>query len=92
LETGDISKPHEFEDRFGRKGYRIIYVQKQRDPHKMNLEDDFEVIKERALEFKKTETLYQWLDDATRDIFIAIDPEYRACPNTPLWLRPKNES
>ncbi len=89
LEKDEISEPHLFEDRYGRSGYRILYIQNQRDAHQMNLEDDFETIKERALEFKKQQTLYGWLDEATKDIFIAIDENYRACPNTPLWLRKK---
>jgi len=89
LETGEISEPHKFTDRFGREGVRMVYVQKQRDPHRMNLENDFEVIKDRALEFKKTDVLYKWLDEATKDIYITIDDQYRSCPNTPLWLRKK---
>ncbi len=87
LEKEDISEPFLFTDAYGRKGYRILYVQNQRNPHRMNLEDDFDVIKSRALAFKKQETLYSWLDGATSDIFISIDDLYRSCPNTPLWLR-----
>jgi len=90
LEEGEISKPVEFTDRFGRKAYRILYVQKQRDAHRMNLEFDFEIIKERALEIKQNEILFGWLDESTKDVFIAIDPEYRSCPNTPIWLRGEN--
>jgi len=89
LEKDEISEAHRFTDNFGREGFRILYIQNQRDAHKMNLEDDFETIKKRALEFKKQEVLYGWLDDATKDIFIAIDGEFRSCPNTPLWLRKK---
>jgi len=87
LEEGDVSEPVEFEDRYGRKAYRILYVQKQRDAHRMNLENDFEVIKERALEIKQNERLYTWLNTATRDVFIAIEPQYRSCPNMPLWMQ-----
>ncbi len=89
LEEGDVSEPILFKDRYGRNAYRILYVQKQRDAHRMNLEYDFEIIKGRALEIKQNEVLFGWLDESTKDVFIAIDPEYRSCPNMPLWLRGK---
>lgn len=91
LEKGDISKPTKFEDAFGRKGIRILYVQNQRDAHKMNLEYDFEMIKTRALELKKNEKLYSWLDDATSEVFIAVNENYRSCPNMPIWLKEKED-
>lgn len=87
LEKGDISKPTKFKDAYGREGIRILYVQNQRDAHKMNLEYDFELIKNRALELKKNEKLYTWLDDATSEVFIAVNDHYRACPNMPIWLK-----
>ena len=89
LEKGEVSEPIEFTDRYGRKGYRILYVQNQRDAHRMNLEYDFEVIKERALENKKNEVLYNWLENATSDVFIAVNNQYRSCPNMPIWLKAK---
>ena len=92
LNKEDISEPHLYADRFGKQAYRILYVQNQRNPHRMNLEDDFEVIKNRALEVKKQETLYSWLNEATSDVFISIDDDFRACPNTPLWLRKKSSN
>lgn len=89
LEKGEISKPVLFTDRFGRKGYRILYVQNQSDAHRMNLEDDFNVIKEKALENKKNKVLYRWLEDATSEVFIAVNQQYRSCPNMPIWLKGK---
>lgn len=89
LEKGEISKPTKFKDAFGREGIRILYVQNQRDAHKMNLEYDFELIKSRALEMKKNEKLYSWLDDATSEVFIAVNENYRSCPNMPIWLKEK---
>lgn len=89
LEEGEVSEPVLFIDRYGREAYRILYVQKQRDAHRMNLAYDFELIKERALEMKQNERLYSWLNESTADVFIAIDPEYRSCPNMPLWFKGK---
>ncbi len=87
LEIGEISEPILFTDKYGQKGYRILYVQNQRDAHQMNLEYDFELIKQRALELKQNDRLYEWLEDATTEVFIAVDQEYRTCPNMPLWLK-----
>ena len=89
LDKGEVSEPFEFTDRYGRTGYRILYVQNQRDAHRMNLEYDFDVIKDRALERKKNEVLYQWLENATSDVFIAVNEQYRSCPNMPIWLKAK---
>ena len=89
LDKGEVSEPFEFTDRYGRTGYRILYVQNQRDAHRMNLEYDFDVIKDRALERKKNEVLYQWLENATSDVFIAVNDQYRSCPNMPIWLKAK---
>ena len=91
LEEGEVSEPIKFTDQYGREAFRILYVQNQRDAHQMNLEYDFDTIKKRALEMKKNEELYKWLENATSDVFIAVSEQYRSCPNMPIWLKGKGE-
>jgi len=55
LKLGEISQPVAFTDqRTGKKGVRILYLKSRSEPHRMNLRDDYNKIKQAALEEKNT--------------------------------------
>ncbi len=67
LKPGEISAP--FKTSYG---YHILRLNAMRPRHQYNLTDDFDEIKEMALQLKGTKQYEHWLDELRRDTFIQI--------------------
>ncbi|MFT3748218.1 MAG: peptidylprolyl isomerase [Agriterribacter sp.] len=85
LKVGEYSKPVSFEER-GKKGARIVYIQKKTEPHRENIKDDYNKIAQRVLEEKKGEILERWFQTKMPTYYITVDDEFRNCGEISKWL------
>lgn len=77
LNVGEYSKPHVYVDETdGTTKARILYVKSKLPPHQLNLKDDYSQIQQEALEVKKTNYLYSWLQEKKKEYYIKIDPAF----------------
>ncbi len=79
LEPGHISNVITYKDEENNSGYRILYVMKKTPPHTANLQDDYPLIQELALEKKKQEALNDWIFEKKSYTFIKISEQYKNC-------------
>ncbi len=86
LNPGEVSEPVTASTREGKQGYFIYKLISRSDPHRANLEKDYQRLQEVALEIKKNEALEKWVRKKKRNTYISIAPEYRSCENLDLWL------
>jgi peptidyl-prolyl cis-trans isomerase SurA len=75
MKEGQISEVNEWTSPGGDKAYHIIQLSQRIPPHKLNLKDDYQQIKEAAMNEKKMEALDQWFVTAKKNIFIDIKEE-----------------
>jgi peptidyl-prolyl cis-trans isomerase SurA len=85
LKLGEISQPISFTDERGKKGVRLLYLKSRTEPHRMNLRDDYNKIKQAALEEKKYKALDKWLDTHIPNYYIMVDPDKAGCPQLQKW-------
>ncbi|MGX9984981.1 peptidylprolyl isomerase [Soonwooa purpurea] len=78
LNKGDITEPFE-ETLNRRKAIAIVSVNDVIDAHSLDMETDYERIKEMALNKKKGEIVEKWVKQKTPNIFISIDDKYKDC-------------
>lgn len=69
---GDISEPRSFTPRQGASAtaYRIVRLDRQVPEHRANLEDDYNRIRESALNRKQMSLLREWIDDLRDDVYV----------------------
>lgn len=79
MKVGQITYPVKFQQQDGSEAYRLIYYKERIKPHQANLKQDYQKIRAAALNRKRTTALDSWFEEAIRDIFIEIDPEYDNC-------------
>lgn len=79
MSIGDISKPMEFRMEDGKTAVRIIYFKNSAPPHKANLKQDYQKIQVAALNQKKQKALFDWFEEAKKEVFIEIDDQYLDC-------------
>lgn len=78
LNKGDITEPFE-ETLNKRKAIAIVSVNDIIDAHSLDLQTDYERIKEMALNKKKGEVVDKWVKSKIPNIFISIDDKYKDC-------------
>lgn len=72
LRPGEISEPQPFTARDGRRGARIVWLQRRYPPHRASLELDYERFAEAALQLKKQEVIERWLQRASKNVPVEI--------------------
>lgn len=80
LKVGEISDTYESTDDNGRTVFKVIWLKNLTEPHVANLQDDFNVFKERAMEIKESEIVDNWIEEKIRSTFIRISDRYNTCP------------
>ena len=79
LKLGEISAPENYRTQEGKTGMRLIKVIKRKEAHTANLIDDYEKLKQFALEQKQSEIIEKWFQEALAEVYINIDSEYQSC-------------
>ena len=79
MKVGTITVPLPYRSEDGKTGVRIIYYKAKHAPHRANLKDDFERLKEFATMEKRNVEIEKWFKKATADVYIKIDPEFESC-------------
>lgn len=72
LKPGEISLPQPFAGRDGRRGARIVWLQRRYPPHRASLELDYERFADAALQLKKQEVIERWLLRASKNVPVEI--------------------
>lgn len=72
----------------GMMGYRVIYLKSKIPAHKPNLMEDYDMIKNAALEDKKYNTIDKWIINKVKTTSIKVVEEYKNCPFVNEWQIP----
>lgn len=84
LKEGEISVPLYYETMKG-YAYRIVKLIKRTEPHRANLQDDYQMIQNYALSEKKADVTEKWINAKVNDIYIRIDDDFNNCKFTYHW-------
>jgi len=88
MTAGELSAPFESIDKDRKTVFKILLLKKRTNPHVANPVDDFNLLKEMAMQKKQEEIVNNWVEDKMRTTFIRIDPEYRNCKfSIKGWLK-----
>ncbi len=88
LNVGDVSKPFEAQDDNGQTVYKIILLKTKTQPHKANLNDDYQRIQDLAIEKKKASHMELWIEQKVKSTYIKIDDDFKKCNfNNKAWKK-----
>ena len=79
MQVNNISKASVYQTETGDNSVRILYFKGFVKPHQANLDQDYQKIRQAALNAKKSKILNDWFNKARFDVFINIDDEYNNC-------------
>jgi peptidyl-prolyl cis-trans isomerase SurA len=88
LIPGEYSECVPFVNDDGVMAYRLIYLKEKVSEHKANLVEDYDMIKNAALEQKKYDTMEKWVLEKVKVTNIKISEQYKYCPFVTKWQIP----
>ena len=88
LIPGEYSECVPFVNDDGVMAYRLIYLKEKVLEHKANLVEDYDMIKNAALEQKKYEAMEKWVLDKVKVTNMKLSEQYRYCPFVSKWQIP----
>jgi len=85
LIPGEFSSPVVYINDDGVLSYRLLYLKSKVAPHRANLVEDYDVIKNTALEEKKNKAIEKWIMNKVKVTSIKIDEKYKTCDFVIRW-------
>ena len=79
LKPGELSNIIEFKDFSGETMFRIVKLQTITKPHKANLDQDYDKIKQFAKESKKVEYFQNWISTKKKETYVEVIPQFQGC-------------
>ncbi|MCL2290945.1 MAG: peptidylprolyl isomerase [Bacteroidetes bacterium] len=85
LIPGEFSTPVIYINEDGVTSYRLLYLRSKVAPHRANLVEDYDVIKNAALEEKKNKAIERWIINKVKTTSIRIHKDYKDCEFVTRW-------
>jgi peptidyl-prolyl cis-trans isomerase SurA len=85
MSVGDYTRTLSMITEEGNQAYRIVCLKAKRIAHKANMVEDYEKIKNAALEAKRQKTLLQWSIRKVKYTHIKINPSFQHCSFAEEW-------
>ena len=79
LKAGECSDAVPYVTEEGNQAYRLIYIRNIKPEHIINLTDDYEKVKNAALESQKQKALTKWATRKIKLTHVEINPKYHNC-------------
>ena len=79
LQVGDYSRPMSMITEGGNQAFRILCLKAKRPEHQANLLDDYEKIKNAAMENKRQKILMKWVNNKVKYTYIKVHPDFNDC-------------
>lgn len=89
MKVGDVSTPSAFKSATGEQAYRLVKYIAKTEPHKANLQDDYQKIQQAALTSKQNKAIEKWFSKKRTQTYIRINDEFLSCEKLQPWI---NES
>ena len=85
MEEGQVSKPIATQLPDGSQAYRLVKIISRTEPHIVNMEDDYQRIKEAAKVQKQTNKLSNWITKKASKTYVKIDKSFLTCDFENNW-------
>ena len=87
LKVDEISQPIYMETPSGDYAYRLLKLIEQTEPHKANMDDDYQMIQGYALSSKQFEDIAEWVNSKVSITYIKINNAYNQCSFNYNWIK-----
>lgn len=87
LSVGEISSPLPTTTDEGKQGFQLVKLISRLDAHRANLEEDYDLIQQLALQQKQRKAVNQWIMRKLSNTYVFVLEEYRHCEFGYDWIK-----
>ena len=87
LEINEVSQPFYFQGQGRERGYRIIKLVNRTEPHRANLDSDYQMMQNMATERLRAKGVDTWVRQKIDQTYIKLVEEYQPCSFGYPWLK-----
>lgn len=87
MKVGEVSATMPCLTRNGKQAYRVLYLKSRSKPHRANLQDDYQLIQDLALQEKQEKAIDEWVRKHLANTYVFLAPDYRKYPYNYPWLQ-----
>lgn len=91
MEVGEISKTFYFQGQGREKGYRMVMLMSETEPHRANMEDDYQSLQNMASERMRAQKVDSWVRKHISETYIKLNDAYLDCPFGYPWSNKEGE-
>ena len=92
LKLGQVSSAFYFQGEDRKQGYRIIKLISETEPHRANMQEDYQALQNMASQKLSSENMDKWVKQKISDTYIKLNVEYQNCDFDYPWLKPEEAS
>ena len=85
MNVGEISAPVPMKTSDNKDACRLLYLRKKTEPHKANLKDDYTLIRDMAMQNKRSEIINKWIESKSSKAYIKICDDFKDCDFNFNW-------
>ncbi|GHU86002.1 peptidylprolyl isomerase [Bacteroidia bacterium] len=85
FEIGQVSKPSPFETEDREQGIQLIKLRNKTQPHKANLEDDYDKIYNIAINFERQKKMSEWTEKKIKNTYLKLSKTASDCTFEKQW-------
>jgi peptidyl-prolyl cis-trans isomerase SurA len=79
LKIGEISEPFESTDDKGKSVFKAVWLRSKSDPHPANLKQDYDLLKQIALQKKESKIVDDWVAAKAKNTYVEINDPFKDC-------------
>jgi len=87
LEQGDVSSPVGMVTDEGQQAFRIVKLISRTEPHRANLQQDYDFIQQLALEEKKRRATQAWINRRLPNTYVFVQERFLDCDFELDWVK-----
>lgn len=87
LEVGEISRPVPTMTDDGKQAFKIVLLRDRVEPHRANLQQDYDFIQNLALQEKKQKAIKRWVERRLQSTYVSIHDDYSDCDFDMKWIK-----
>lgn len=89
MDINEVAGPILYQTREGKEGYRLVKLIKKIEPHRANLQDDYQILQEQAAARAKQQATLNWIEGKINETYIFIGEKYEDCTWDLDWNKGK---
>jgi peptidyl-prolyl cis-trans isomerase SurA len=87
MEVGEVSSPIGMMTEEGQQAFRIVHLQSRTEPHRANLQQDYDYIQQLALQEKQRKATQEWINRRLPNTYVFVQERFRDCTFELDWVK-----